>query len=404
MAISTTPMDAATEFVLDKPSAGPTLSQIPYMPLVPYEKLIPTGVVGFFHTESAQRAEPRYVMDESRRLIQQYRSVNLLPFAAVSIESGMLQKIAHHMSQNWRSPDAHTCYGLTKLKEWFSVNVSGPMYAAEMIDVHFETKLCVRSLPGSGVRMFLIEACRQAGINLIVVNNTHRFPDEFGDLVRTSHLCKPCLVLFDHCDNWFMNEYPQTGMEYIALLSSYHQASLNMSHAAHGSNGGVAVRPDQVWTVYSLGTHGNVHEHFYPEVANATVVPVAPAVQERREFVRKLLATLCTPRSTSSSGHTPDVLTELHQMAPQLSELADSYCKAMPSASLGEMHTLILNMQARKRRLAAVTMAASDLLLMPRGHVQFLPTQPELMAEIKKRHENANQNVAEVRRLNNVPA
>ena len=140
-----------------------SLSQVPVRPLVDYGRLIPTGVTGFFQA-AKKGVDHEWVVTQGPRLTQSYRAVGMFPFAAHAALQGKSQIIEQNMASAWRTPDASACYyGLTPLKCWFVKNITGPMYAREMIDVPFDTTLLTRSQNGSGVRSFLIEACQRIG-------------------------------------------------------------------------------------------------------------------------------------------------------------------------------------------------------------------------------------------------
>lgn len=365
------------------------LSQIPMRTLVDYGRMIPTGVTGFFHA-TPNGTNYTWVLEQSKRLTNAYKAVGMYPFAAIAGTAGKLSVIAQGMEINWRSPDAMASYyGLTALKNWFIANIAGPMYAREMVDVLFETLLALKSQNGSGVRSFLIEACRQAAINLIVVGNQQVFQGEMEDLVSVAHQAQPCLVLFDRCDNWFMHEYPLWGQAYVSMLESYQAQCRSAAQAAHGFGGGVALRPDKVWTVFSMGLNSTVNPHFYRLVAHATEVCTQPAPAERAAFMTKIVSNVYTDYVGTAHIHL------VQAAAADIARLVQQYCGCMTTASLGEMHEMFLTLSNKKRRELAVSGALVPGMLV----TALLPTAIEVDAEIRKRRERADQHAAESHRL-----
>lgn len=372
----------------------PPLSQIPLQPLVPWDRLISTGVTGYF--EGAQKSvDYQWVLEQRTRLTNTYKSVLFYPFAAIAVQQNISQQIEQFMRANWRSFDSCASYfGLAALKAWFSKNVCGPMYAREMINVTFDTKLLCRSPSGSGVRSFIIEACRQAGINLIIVNNQQVFDGEMTDLVATSHKCQPCIVLFNRCDNWFAQEYQRWGQAYVSMLSSYQSACSTSAHAAFGLGGAVAVRPDKVWTIYSVGTYGNLNDHFYHTIARETIVCTPPTPAEREQFMTAKIGEIFVASFGETSTHL------VSAAAGKIQLLAKQYVATMSTASLGEMFEMIRYLHDKKRRDLAFASALSPPGATDVNSLEsYFPTMTELRAEIEERRARSNQNAHEARRL-----
>lgn len=365
------------------------LSFLPNTGLVTNETAICTGPAAFFQI-SADQCTPSWVFSQTRRLTHTYKAVVMFPFAAAAADLGKLPIIRENMKVGWRTIDAAACYyGLSALKSFFITNVTGPLYCSDMSETPFDTAFTHRSQNGSGVRSFIIEACRQAAVNLIVVGNQQVFDGEMDDLAAVAHKSQPCLVLFDRCDNWFMDEYPRWGQAYVSILQSYQSVRRSSFHAALGFGEGITARSDNVWTIFSLGLNGSLHGNFYATVGQNCVVCTQPSLPERLAAMTKTVSNLY-------SAHVGEAnIQRVQAAASDIEHLVQQYCGCMSTASVGEMHEMIQTLTHRKQKHLIITGGYRP----PMEVKAFMPTAADLDAEIRSRRARADQHASESHRL-----
>lgn len=108
-----------------------------------------------------------------------------------------------------------------------------------------DRKLYVMSTKGSGVHTAVSGVCKRAGVNLLRVQiptDISWTDDFFAMLLDYAIAIKPCVILFDRCDFWFMNTREVQGYHLRGRFFEY-------AYRAHPT---IECGAEDVWFIFSM--------------------------------------------------------------------------------------------------------------------------------------------------------